>query len=130
MYIIKVNDNFKEIKSIDTPFNVDFYGNLMVMIDLIDNEHKVINAMNGYGNNCMDEYADAKVTIFKDILAESVAPKTVKATRLKVLEPVGNIMINSAHIHKPIMAEDGIYYHYSDVCAILNKVKKGQIIIE
>jgi len=72
MYAIKVNENIKDIESIDTPFNVDFYGSLMVMIDLIDDEYKVINAMNGYGNNCINEYSDAKVIIFESLPAERI----------------------------------------------------------
>ncbi|MBU2061719.1 MAG: hypothetical protein KKH44_07730 [Bacteroidetes bacterium] len=80
MYAIKVNENIKDIESIETPFNVDFYGSLMVMVDSIDGKYKIINAMNGYGNNCMNEYSDAEVTIFESIPAERIVMPKIADT--------------------------------------------------
>ncbi|MFA5397835.1 MAG: hypothetical protein WC346_17630 [Methanogenium sp.] len=44
----------------------------------------------------------------------------------EVTEPIGNFVLNWDLTHKPIIKEDGHYYHYSDVCNMLNKVKEDK----
>ena len=53
----------EEIKHED--FEIDFDGALMVAINQSGGEYRVINAMNGYGDNCKKEYANIKVEIIK-----------------------------------------------------------------
>ncbi len=88
MYAIKVNENIKDIESIETPFNVDFYGGLMVMVDLIDGKYKIINAMNRYGNNCMNEYSDVEVAIFESIPAERFVSQAASQAVLPSVNPL------------------------------------------
>jgi hypothetical protein len=42
---------------------IDFDGSLKVLIEINDGKMKVINAVDGYGNNCKDEYVEELVSI-------------------------------------------------------------------
>jgi len=45
-------------------------------------------------------------------------------TNEEITEPVENIILNFKCTYKPIMSNDGVYYHYADVCKMLNDIKK------
>lgn len=42
---------------------------------------------------------------------------------IELEEPIGNFILKQEDI-KPIMTNNGAYYHYADVCTILNRLKK------
>lgn len=49
-------------------------------------------------------------------------PAEVQATELEIPEPIGNFIISQKDI-TPFNAQDGAWYHYSDVCKLLNRLK-------
>ena len=44
---------------------------------------------------------------------------------LKNIKPIGDFILNQDDI-KPIMTENGAYYHYSQVCVLLSSILKSK----
>lgn len=45
-------------------FDVDFDGNVMIQVTRVcDDFYRVTNAVNGWGENCFDEYKNEKVNV-------------------------------------------------------------------
>lgn len=44
---------------------------------------------------------------------------------LKNIKPIGDFILNQDDI-KPIMTENGAYYHYSQVCNMLSRILKSK----
>lgn len=72
MKAVIVNDMIGLITGVDEDGDavVEFGGSYQLQISKVDNEWKVTNGVNGYGNNCRKEFEDATVIP----LYESPAP--------------------------------------------------------
>lgn len=44
---------------------------------------------------------------------------------LKDIKPIGSFILEQEDI-KPVMTENGAYYHYSQVCDLLNRILKSK----
>ncbi len=65
--VIKVGTLLTTIDSTELSqdiLNVIFGSHYMVQVGFIDGKYKVLNAMDGYGNNCRNEFKDYDVTFF------------------------------------------------------------------
>ncbi len=63
---IKIEQFEKEVSADEisqSVFEIDFDGALKVQIEKQGDAHFVVNAMNGWGDNCLNEYTDSKVEI-------------------------------------------------------------------
>jgi hypothetical protein len=48
-----------------TPFEIEFGGELKILVDKSESGYVVINAVNGYGQNCYPEFINEKLTLAK-----------------------------------------------------------------
>lgn len=86
---ICVNDMVTRIPEgycLTEPFTVEFGGDYQLQIAPIDGKYKVTNGVNGYGNNCKDEFKNAEVKILcESVEAMGVQPGKMCMSKLRTL---------------------------------------------
>lgn len=66
---VRVKDMISRISELSECFDVDFGGSYKLQIIKEKGEYRVSNAMNGWGENCYDEFANEPVTILAPLPA-------------------------------------------------------------
>lgn len=92
MKAVIVNDMIGLITGVDEDGDavVEFGGSYQLQISKVDNEWKVTNGVNGYGNNCRKEFEDATVIP----LYESPAPDGWVSVETELPKPEQNVIVS------------------------------------
>lgn len=101
-YCISIDGMLSTIPKLDfssNEFDVDFSGEYMIRIERVGSVFKIINAMNGWGNNFKEQFINSPVHVYKKITESNTSAEPIKDEELawKIIKK--NIPNGIANVH-------------------------------